>query len=505
MIFPDIVENFPNSVAVIDASSNKSITYRQLSDYSTKLAHYLNKHLSKGDRFATLQKNNIHAFVTLMTSIRSSFRVVPINWHLKQEEAKHIIKNSQSLGLIVSSDFKEIAYELSTEFDFKFKMFDDFPIKNFSSLYDSILFEPTTPSNTDEFAFPMFYSSGTAGAPKGILNPLTPIPIYDNSIYDTVKEMYGYDANAVIYSPCPLYHSTPITALNLVLNSGGCCIVSDSFDPEKTLEYIEKYKITHMVMVPTHFVRLLKLDEKIRNRYDVSSLKFVIHGGANCPITIKEQMVEWWGNIFYEFYGSTESLYFVTMTPEDYTDHKGSVGKVISQYGDISIVNDDGIELPRGEVGHIVVSNSYRTISYHNSNDSLFVTKNGKLGIGDIGYMDDEDYLYVTGRTSDIINTGGVKIYPKEAEDILITHHNVQDVAVIGIPDIELGEKAIAVVQLVIGTEPSTSLKNELITFCKERLSSFKCPKEVYFANDLPRLPSGKLLKRELLNRHYDD
>lgn len=487
----ETAKRLPNKKAIINASTGESITYKDLDIKSNKLAHFLTDTLPEGARFAVLAKNDIPFYIAMRAAVQSKIRMVPINYHLKPEEAKYILTNSDSMGIIVAPEFMDLANEITKDVDlvFNFKTTD----------IDTVILDmPSTPLESDLYAGLMYYSSGTSGKPKGILRQLAKVPV------DLVDSMEA-DENTVFFSGCPIYHILNMPSSNCTFRKGGTVIASDKFDAEKTLQYIDKYKVTNAMFVSTHFVRILQLPEDTRLKYDMSSLKMVTHGATSCPVPVKEKMIEWWGPVIYEIWGSTENLGYARISSEEWLEHKGSVGKGHPLSGNISIVDDEGNDVAVGEVGHIVTDTPI-IFEYHKDPDNmnnLFRTKDGRTGVGDKGYMDEEGYIYITDRSINLIKSGGVSIFPKEAEDIISSHTAVRDVAVIGVPNAEYGEEVKAVIELTEGYMPSEDLAKELIAYTKLRLSSFKCPKTVDFIEELPRLPTGKMLKRELRERYW--
>ena len=303
-------------------------------------------------------------------------------------------------------------------------------------------------------------------------------------------------------SPAPLYHSAPIYWTMAVHRLGGTAVVMEKFDPRTALALIEKYRITHSNMVPTMFVRMLKLDEDVRLSYDHSSLVQVIHAAAPCPVDVKRAMIEWWGPIISEFYSSSEGSGATFVTSTDWLQHPGTVGKAM--LGVMHILDDSGKPVPVGEVGTIWAETP-QPFEYLNDQEKTQQQQNehGWTTVGDVGYLDDDGFLYLTDRKSYMIISGGVNIYPQEAEDVLIGHPKVYDVAVFGVPNPDFGEEVKAVVQPVSMDEAGPELADELIAYCKSRLASYKCPRSVDFDAELPRSDAGKLYKRRLKERYW--
>jgi long-chain acyl-CoA synthetase len=315
--------------------------------------------------------------------------------------------------------------------------------------------------------------------------------------------LFGFGDGMVYLSPAPLYHSAPLRFNMVVQRVGGTSVIMEHFDPEEFLALIERHRVTHTQVVPTMFVRILKLPEEVRSRYDLSSLKMVVHAAAPCPVAVKQQIIEWWGPIVHEYYAGTEGNGFCYVGPEDWMSHKGTVGRPL--LGTLHIVGDDGEELPNGESGAIYFEGGGQ-FEYHNDAEKTASSMNaaGWSTLGDVGYLDDDGFLYLTDRKAFMIISGGVNIYPQEAENVLVTHPKVVDVAVFGIPHPDFGEEVKAVVQPVDPAEAGPELERELIDFCRSQLADVKCPRSIDFRNELPRHPTGKLYKRLLKDEYWE-
>jgi long-chain acyl-CoA synthetase len=320
-----------------------------------------------------------------------------------------------------------------------------------------------------------------------------------------LKNLWQYREDMIYLSPAPLYHSAPQAAVGLTLRAGGTVVIMEKFDPAKYLDYISQYAVTHSQLVPTMFSRMLKLPAEVRASADLSSLEIAIHAAAPCPAKVKEDMINWWGPIIHEYYGATEGLGFTACNSEEWLAHRGSVGRVIM--GDISILDEDGQASPKGEPGEIWFKTA-NAFSYFNDDEKTqeVTSSDGTMStVGDVGYLDDDGFLYLTDRSTFMIISGGVNIYPQETEDLLIIHPKIADAAVFGVPNEDFGEEVKAVIQTMPGIEENEDLVLELMAFCAANLSPQKCPRSIDFEAELPRLPTGKLYKRLLRDRYWGD
>ena len=311
-------------------------------------------------------------------------------------------------------------------------------------------------------------------------------------------------AGDVYLCPAPLYHAAPLVASMSTHRLGGTVVVMERYDPELCLALIERHRITHAQFVPTMFVRMMRLPEDVRKSYDISSLRVAVHAAAPCPVAIKEQMIAWWGPIIYEYYAGTEDIGGTWIDSGEWLGHKGSVGKA-RDGAVLHIVDAEGKECPAGTPGTIYFSGHDAVFEYHNDPEktkSVF-NEQGWRTLGDIGYLDDDGYLYLTDRKSYMIVSGGVNIYPQEAENVLAVHPAVVDVAVIGVPNEEYGEEVKAVVQPREMGSAGPDLEAELINYCKDHLAAYKCPRSVDFVDELPRDPNGKLYKRRVRDQYW--
>jgi long-chain acyl-CoA synthetase len=432
-----------------------------------------------------------------------------VNSYLMVDELAYILNNSESKALITSRAKREVALQAVKQCpNIRLCLIVDGTGEDgaFIDYVDAVSRYPCTPIAEEWLGTPMLYSSGTTGRPKGILRPLPENPPEEPlPLFHFLAKLWQYREGMIYLSPAPLYHSAPQAAVGITIRSGGTAVIMECFDPEQYLALVEKYKVTHRQLVPTMFSRLLKLPAEVRNRYDLSSLEIAIHAAAPCPVPVKEQMIEWWGPIIHEYYGATEGLGFTACNSQEWLAHRGSVGKVL--LGDLHILDAAMQPGPKGTPGEIWFKTA-TPFEYFNDSAKRAATRSpdGTMStVGDVGYVDDDGYLYLTDRSTFMIISGGVNIYPQECENLLITHPKVADAAVFGVPNPDLGEEVKAVIQAMPGVETGAGLEQELIGFCQEHLSKMKCPRSVDFESALPRLPTGKLYKRTLRDRYWGD
>jgi long-chain acyl-CoA synthetase len=493
----------PDRTALVVEPGGGSLTYAGLDDRSNQVANLLRSDgLGVGDSIAVLLENRAEFFEVTVGAMRMGLLVTPINWHLAPDEAAYIIRDSGASALVASAKLAPVLEHLVAS--------DDVPpvrlvvggeVDGFDDYETALATHPTSPVEDQCEGTWMLYSSGTTGRPKGIkpgaVGGAFGAP---TSFSALVQGLYGFGEGKVYLSPAPLYHAAPAGWTNAVHRLGGTAIVMDRFDARATLELIERHRVTHVQFVPTHLVRLLDLPEDERARFDLSSLECVVHAAAPCPPEVKRAALEWLGPIVHEYYSGSEGAGFCAIGPDEWLAHPGSVGR--SLLGTAHVTDADGVELGTDEVGQIWFESPH-SFSYHGDAEKTTAAHNdrGWATLGDMGYLDAEGYLYLTDRVTNMIISGGVNIYPREIEDVLIGHAAVTDVAVVGVPDAEMGESVRAVVQLAEGASAGPDLEADLIAFTRERLSSFKCPRSVVVVDELPRLATGKLAKRLLPDR----
>jgi long-chain acyl-CoA synthetase len=500
----------PDHPAFIMASTGETVTYGELDRRTNRLAHLLRaRGLKPRDHFAIFMENNNRYLEACGAGDRTGLYYTCINSFLKADELAYILDNSESQILITSAAKLDVAREAMAAVPrVTLCLVVDAPGDGAGvlNLDEAVAGFPDTPIADERLGMAMLYSSGTTGRPKGILRPIPDEPPeHLTPLFQFLMKLWQYREGMVYLSPAPLYHSAPQAAVNLTIRKGGTAIIMEKFDPEQYLALVERYRVTHSQLVPTMFSRMLKLPEEVRRRYDLSSLEIAIHAAAPCPAQVKEQMIDWWGPIIHEYYGATEGLGFTACDSAEWLAHRGTVGRVL--LGDLHILDEDMKPLPKGEPGQIWFKTA-TPFEYFNDPERTAQARSadGTMStVGDVGYVDDDGFLYLTDRATFMIISGGVNIYPQETENLLITHPKVADAAVFGVPNEDLGEEVKAVIQPMPGHAPGPDLEAELIAFCRQHLSIQKCPRSVDFMDELPRLPTGKLYKKTLRDRYWGD
>jgi len=499
-------EKNPEKPAYIQAATGEVVTYKTLDDRSNRFAQLLrDRGLKFGDHIAIFLENHPRYWELCWGAQRSGLYYTATNYHLQAPEVEYIVDDCEAQVFVASPHTRAVAAEMRDRMPrVHTRLMLDDAIDGYELYEDVLSGYPAEPVSDQLEGSDMLYSSGTTGRPKGIKPALTGQPVgAPNALGGLTSGLFGFTEDSIYLSPAPNYHSAPLRFNMAVHRLGATSVIMERFDPLEFLEYIEKYKVTNTQVVPTMFVRLLKLSEEERNRYDLSTLTSVVHAAAPCPVPVKEQMIEWWGPIIHEYYAGTEGNGFVYCNSDDWMNHKGTVGRAI--LGTIRIVDDDGNELPTGEPGTIYFEGGPQ-FEYHNDPEKTQSSRNDKgwSTLGDVGYLDDDGFLYLTDRKAYMIISGGVNIYPQEAENVLITHPKVADVAVFGVPNDEFGEEVKAVVQPADLSAAGPDLERELIAFCRQELAHYKCPRTIDFDPELPRLPTGKLYKGVLRDRYWE-
>ncbi|AMO63683.1 acyl-CoA synthetase (AMP-forming)/AMP-acid ligase II [Mycolicibacterium phlei] len=508
-------EATPDKPAIIMYPSGTVVTFAELEARANRLAHHFRKHgFVEGDTVAVVMENNEHMHAVMWAARRSGLYYVPINTHLTAAEAAYIIDNSNAKGIIGSKAMRPVLEGLAAELPNglpEFLLIADgadgsatsaaSDLDGWERYPECVAGYPDTPIADEIEGDVLQYSSGTTGRPKGIKRALPHLPPSEAPGLMTMLVAVWMEPNSVYLSPAPLYHTAPLVWSMTVQAAGHTTVVMEKFDAEGTLDAIQRYGVTHGQFVPVMFTRMLKLPEEVRAKYDVSSLKRVIHAAAPCPVEVKKAMIDWWGPIVDEYYASSEAHGSTLISAEDWLKHPGSVGKPMT--GKVHILDENGNELPPGEPGEIYFEGG-NTFEYLNDPEKTAKSRNehGWMTVGDVGYVDEEGFLYLTDRRHHMIISGGVNIYPQEAENLLVTHPKVADAAVFGIPDEEMGQKVHAVVQTVDPADATPEFGEELIAWIRDRLAHYKCPRSIAFEAQLPRTDAGKLYKQELIKKY---
>lgn len=495
----------PDKIAYQMAGSGRAISYRDLDERSNRGAQlFRSLGLKAGDHVALLMENRLEFMEICWAAQRSGLYYTAISRYLTHDEIAYIVRDCGARIVITSPKCAEVIAPLVADApETVFYLLDE-PRDGFRSWDDALKTQPATPVADEVAGTDMLYSSGTTGRPKGIkrVTQSTPIDVPNPLLKLLCADMCGMGADSVYLSPAPLYHAAPLRFNMMAITLGGTSIIMESFDPEQFLKLVQQYRITQSQLVPTMFVRMLKLPDEIRLRYDVSSLKGAIHAAAPCPVDVKARMIDWWGPILIEYYAGSEGNGVTVSNAQQWLEHRGTVGKAL--VGQLKILGEDDEEMPTGQIGTVYFADA-PSFSYHNDPEKTKRAYNarGWSTLGDVGYLDDEGFLYLTDRKSYMIISGGVNIYPQETEDVLITHPEIADVAVFGIPNEEMGEEVKAVVQPHDMNRAGKALETELIAFCRKHLSPLKCPRSVDFTTELPRTPTGKLVKRHLRDPYW--
>ncbi|MEO9634662.1 MAG: acyl-CoA synthetase [Parasphingorhabdus sp.] len=493
----------PDKPAVIMAGSGEVITYGELDQRSNQVAQlYRSQGLQIGDTVAICLENHPHFFPITWGSQRSGLIQVAISSRLTADEVSYILKDSGAKLLIGSKQMLPIIDQLRLlNPDVAQLVLGADDERNMEAALEPM---PTTPIADERAGVDMLYSSGTTGRPKGIR---IPVPEDENiaapnGLAVLAQMVFNFHKDCVYLSPAPLYHAAPLRWNMSVQALGGTSVVMEKFDPERALQLIEQYKCDVGQWVPTHFVRMLKLPEDVRAKYDVSSIKSAVHAAAPVPVPIKEAMIKWWGPVLNEYYAGTEGNGFVFCNSENWLTHKGTVGQPINCQ--VHICDEEGEEVAIGEEGQIYFESGSK-FEYHNDPEKTKAATHAKgwTSLGDVGKVDEDGFLYLTDRKSFMIISGGVNIYPQEIENLLVSHDKVADAAVIGGPDEDMGEKVIAVIQPIDVANAGDALAQELEAYLRQSLSGVKIPRQIDFRAELPRHPTGKLYKRLLRDEYW--
>ena len=506
--------------AFVMADSGERVTYAEFDARTNRLAHALRAAgLKRLDHYSIFMENNARYLEACGAGERSGLYYTCVNSFLNAEELAYILGNSESQVLITSRTKAAVALAAVAQCPRVRQLLvvdgarglpegaalparaGDCRVDDFAAAVGAF---PSTPIADEWLGTAMLYSSGTTGRPKGVLRPLPENPPSEPlPLFHFLNKLWRYREGMTYLSPAPLYHAAPQAAVALAIRNGGTMVIMEHFDPEHYLRLVEQHRVTHSQLVPTMFSRMLKLPDEVRRRHDLSSLEIAVHAAAPCPVQVKDQMIAWWGPIIHEYYGATEGLGFTACDSAEWLAHRGTVGRVL--LGDLHVLDEHMQPAPKGTPGQIW----FRTATpFEYFNDPQRTREayspDGTMStVGDVGYVDDDGFLYLTDRATFMIISGGVNIYPQECENLLITHPKVADAAVFGVPNEDLGEEVKAVVQPMPGVTPGPEFAAELIAFCRDHLAHPKCPRSVDFIDQMPRLPTGKLYKKPLRERYW--
>lgn len=489
----------PDSPALIAPSGNR--TYAELNAAANQLARALRRRgLSAGDAVALLCTNRAEFAETVAACQRVGLRLTTINWHLTADEASYIVDDCEAKAFVADARLAAVAAGAmrgARRCEVGLSVGGD--IAGFERYEAALAAETDTDIDDPSPGSTMLYTSGTTGRPKGVRRKLPPIP-------PTNVGEYRHDGGDVHLCTGPLYHAAPLAfSLSIPIGHGATVVLMEGWDAEEALALIDRHRVTHTHMVPTMFHRLLSVPTEVRDRYDLSSLRHVIHGAAPCPTSVKRRIIEWLGPIVWEYYAATEGV-GTFVDSKTWLEHPGTVGKPLVD-GLVVVGDDRGEPLPVGEIGLVFLRapSSGRFDYFKDPAKTADSYRGDYFTLGDVGYFDDEGFLYLTDRSANLIISGGVNIYPAEVDAVLIEHPAVGDVATIGVPNDEWGEEVKAVVELQPGVSPSADLVDQLLAHCRERLAHYKCPRSIDFIDELPRQDNGKIYKRLLRDRYRAD
>lgn len=480
------------------------VPYEDLYARSQRVAALLHDAgLRRGDGVALVLPNRREFFEITWGCQLSGLYYSAVNTHFTPDEVTYVVGDCEAKAVFVDSTMSELAARIRAAnpgVDVHVVVGGSLP--GWQSYEDALTAAGDAPPLSD--GSEMLYSSGTTGHPKAVRRalPSDGEGSWAQKVLEyALTQRYGMSTDSVYLSPAPLYHAAGVNYTMAVHRVGAASVLMRKFDAEAVLRLIETHGVTHAQFVPTMFVRMLKLPEEVRRRYDVSSLQCVIHAAAPCPVDVKHQMMTWFGPIIHEYYGGTEGFAGTVIGPDEWLAHPGSVGKPFSP---VHVVGDDGAELPVGESGELYFEGGPEFEYFKDPEKTASVYNDrGWRSLGDMGYLDDDGYLYLTDRSTFMIVSGGVNIYPQEAENLLVMHPKLVDAAVFGVPNDEFGEEVKAVVQRTDGVHAGPTLEAELIAYCRANLAGYKCPRTIEFEAELPRDPNGKLYKRRIRERYW--
>ncbi len=490
--------------AIIDADTGDIVSYQTLYQRSNRVANLLRSlNLTRGGHVAFMLENTVEIFEIALAALRSGLYATPISTRLKRDEIEYVIRDCGAQVVFVGSERSDLAGLDAVFPSIQILAVGDGP-STFHRYEPALASQSADPVEHESVGALFFYSSGSTGRPKGVLRQLPDTAVGQPTRSDALlQRLWSFDNTTVYLHPAPLYHAAPLQYHLSVLQLGGAVVLMRKFDPALALAAIERHAVTHSQWVPTMFGRLLSLPDETRRAFDLSSHRLAIHGAAPCPTDVKRRMIDWWSPIVWEFYSATEANGLCRASSEEWRVRPGTVGQAV--VGELHIVDDDGGEVPPLTLGTVYFGGG-SAFEYHNDAEKTLEARHplGWTMVGDMGYVDADGYLFLTERKDFMIISGGVNIYPAEAENVLHSHPEVVDVAVIGVPNADFGEEVKAIVQPVDLARAGSALEAELIAFCRARISDVKCPRTVDFVDELQRLPTGKLQKKLLRAPYWE-
>jgi len=504
--FWTLAQSDPTHLALVEPDGHE-ITAGELLAAANQLVHGLRAlGLQRGDCIATVLPNRAATIELYLAATQAGWYITPINHHLTGPEIAYIVKDSDAKAFFGAAPFAAACHAAADEIGFPREgRFALGPVPDFRSYDDLKRGQPSTMPSERSAGQVMNYTSGTTGRPKGVRRALSEAdPDATSSMVAFFLAMFGISpgGDGVHLTGSPLYHTAVLMFTGSSLHFGHTVVLMDKWTPERCLEVIAKYRVTTTHMVPTQFHRLLALPEEVKRRYDVSSMRHMIHAAAPCPVDVKRRMIEWWGPVIYEYYAASEGG-GTLVTPEEWLKYPGTVGRAWPT-SEVRILDDEGRACPPGEPGTVYMSLGPAHFEYHKDKEKTEANRrDGFFTVGDIGYLNQEGYLFLCDRKTDMIISGGVNIYPAEVESALLTHPKVGDAAVFGIPHEDWGEEVKAVIEPAAGIEPGPALAEEILAFCQERVAKYKCPRSIDFVQEMPRDPNGKLYKRKLRDPYW--
>jgi long-chain acyl-CoA synthetase len=506
-------QEHPDATALADEFGETS--WRDFDTRVNQLIHALRAAgLEPGDTLSILSGNRREYFEAMAASMQGSYRFVPVNWHWVAEEVAYVLDNSDSKALLVDERYVEVAREALAQAnarELKAVIVAGGETSEDMISYEDFIADASKDNPQDQgVGGPMFYTSGTTGRPKGVVSSTFKVgsPVdFMKLVGKSIANSLGVPEAGVTLLEGPIYHSAQWAFAFLPMLAGASVVMRHKFDPAETLELIDQHRVSNVLFVPTQFVRLLRLDEDVKKSFDGSSLEAVWHSAAPCSHPVKRDMIDWFGPVIFECYGSTEGAIISTISSQEWLERPGSLGKLAATI-EGRVVKEDGSLAAPGEAGTLYFKNKMGTdFEYHKDPEKTAEVhlEPGVFTFGDVGYIDEDGYLFMSDRKIDMIISGGVNIYPAEIEGVLVEHPSIADAAVFGIPNEEFGEEVKAAVELMEDVEASEGLTAELIAHCREHLAGYKAPRSIDFEASLPRTPTGKLYKRLLRDPYWQD